>query len=108
MPAYLYQLAYTPESWATQVKNPQNRIEQVSPAVEALGGKILSAHYAFGKYDLIVLLEMPDNEAMAAFALAVAAGGAVKSARTTPLMAIDEGMRAMGKAGTSGYKPAGR
>ena len=27
MALYMYQFAYTPESWAAQVKNPQNRIE---------------------------------------------------------------------------------
>ena len=29
MPIYMYQAAYTPESWAAQLKNPQNRVEAV-------------------------------------------------------------------------------
>ena len=39
MPQYLVQVAYTPESWAKMVKNPQSRLEAVRPAVESLGGK---------------------------------------------------------------------
>jgi hypothetical protein len=38
----MYQAAYTPESWAAQVKNPQNRIEAVSRwNCEAVGGKLV-------------------------------------------------------------------
>jgi len=107
MPRYLYQLAYTSDNWANQLKNPENRIEKVRGSVEQLGGKIVDAYYAFGEYDIIVLLDFPDNTAAAAFALAVAAGGAAKAARTTPLMTIEEGMAAMRQGAGSSYRPAG-
>ena len=29
MPLYMYEAAYTAESWAAQMKNPQNRVEAV-------------------------------------------------------------------------------
>jgi hypothetical protein len=48
---------------------------------------------------------MPDNVGAAAFAFAVAAGGACKSVKTTPLLSVADGMEAMKKAGGSGYKP---
>jgi len=105
MSHYLLQVAYSPEGWAAQVKNPQNRIEAVRPAVEKLGGKLREAWYAFGEYDLVALLEMPDNAAAAAFAVAAAAGGAVKAIKTTPLMSVEEGMEAVRKAGGAGYAP---
>jgi uncharacterized protein with GYD domain len=105
MATYLYQVAYTPEAWASQLQNPQNRIEAVRPAVERLGGTIEGAWYAFGKYDLIVVVEMPDNKSAAAFALAAAAGGALKAIKTTPLMTLDEGQQAIQAAGGAGYKP---
>jgi len=80
MPLYMYQAAYTPESWAAQLKNPQNRAETVGRAIcEAAGGKCLGAWYCFGEYDLMLIAEMPNAESMAAVALAVAAtllGGA--------------------------------
>ncbi|MCH8064237.1 MAG: GYD domain-containing protein [Chloroflexi bacterium] len=106
MPRYLYEVAYTPEAWAELVKKPQDRIEAIRPAVRKLGGKIESAYFAFGDYDIVAIANMPDNVSAAAFSLAVSAGGSVKSIRTTPLMTIREGMRAMRQAKRSGYTPA--
>jgi uncharacterized protein with GYD domain len=87
------------------IKRPQDRIEAVRKGVETLGGKVGAFWMAFGDYDLVGILEMPDNVSAAAFALAVAAGGACKDVKTTPLLSIAEGMEAMKKAGSSGYKP---
>jgi uncharacterized protein with GYD domain len=109
MSLYMYQAAYTPESWAAQLKNPQNRAETVGRALcEAAGGKCLGAWYCFGEYDLMIIADMPNAESMAAVALAVAAGGAVKSATTTVLMSGVEGVAAMQKAATvaNSYRPA--
>src|SRR5215831_18404777 len=109
MPLYMYQAAYTPESWAVQLKNPQNRAETIGRALcEAAGGKCLGAWYCFGDYDLVLVAEMPNAESMAGVALAVGAGGAVKSAKTTVLMSGTEGVAAMRKAATvaKSYTPA--
>jgi uncharacterized protein with GYD domain len=84
LPLYLYQGAYTSQSWAAQVKNPQNRIETVGrQACEAVGGKLVGAWYCFGDFDFILIADVPNNESMTAISLAVAAGGAIKSSRTT-------------------------
>ena len=50
MAFYLYQVGYTPEAWATMAKKPQDRIEAVRPAIEKLGGKVVSGYLAFGEY----------------------------------------------------------
>src|SRR3989304_5362328 len=104
MASYLLQVAYTPEAWATMIKNPQNRIDQVRPAVERLGGKPAAdkAFFPFGEYDIVAILEFPDNAAAAAFSIAASAGGAVKSIQTTPLMTVAEGIEAAGRVGASG------
>jgi uncharacterized protein with GYD domain len=108
MALYLFQLAYTPESWAAQLQNPQDRVKLVSPAAEKLGGRFVSAYFAFGDYDIVGILELPDNVTAAAFSLAVTAGGAVKAYKTTPLMTIEEGIQAMQKGAEIGYRPPGR
>jgi len=107
MPLYMFQAAYTSEAWKAQIDNPQNRIEQVRPMLESQGGKILGAYYAFGEYDLVILLEAPDNVSVSALALAAAAGGAVNAQKTTVLMSIEEGIAAMRKASGTGYRPPG-
>lgn len=106
MPSYLLQVGYGPQAWAAMVRKPQNRAEAVKGAIEKLGGKITGFWFTFGEDDVIAIMEMPDNVSAAAFSLAVAAGGACRSCRTTPLLTIEEGMEAMKKAGGIGYKPA--
>jgi len=108
MPSYLLQVSYTPAAWAALIKKPQDRIAAVGKAVEKLGGKVGPFWMAFGDYDLIGVIEMPDNVAAAAFAVAVSAGGACNKVKTTPLLSIDEGMAAMKKASGSGYKPVAK
>lgn len=110
MALYLYQAAYTPESWAAQIKNPQNRVEAVGrQACEAVGGKLVGGWLCFGEYDLVIIADVPNIESMAAIALAVGAGGALKSSRTTPLLTGAQGVEALKKAAdvAKGYKPAG-
>ncbi len=107
MPYYMLQGAYTSEAWATQVANTQNRVEIVRPIFEGLGGRIESAYYAFGEYDIMVIAEFPDSVSAAALSVTVQAGGAFKSAKTTPLMTIEDGIEVMRKASGSGYQPPG-
>ena len=105
MAHYLFQVAYTNEAWATQVKNPQNRLELVRPVVERLGGKVVDAWFAFGDYDVVLICDMPSNVSAAALSMAATAGGAMKAIKTTPLMTIAEGIDAMKRAGDAGYQP---
>ena len=109
MALYMYQAAYTPESWAAQVKNPQNRVESVGRAVcEAAGGKLVGGWLCFGEYDLVIIADVPNKESMAAVAMAVGAGGAIKASKTTILMTGAEGVEALKKAATVAkvYRPA--
>jgi uncharacterized protein with GYD domain len=105
MPSYLIQVAYTPETVAALVKKPHDRAAAVNKVIEKLGGKTTGFWLSFGDYDVVGVFEMPDNTTAAAFALAIGAGGACKSVRTTPLLSMDEGIAALKKAGGSGYKP---
>jgi uncharacterized protein with GYD domain len=103
MAQYLIQVAYTPEAWASLVKNPQDRTQVLKPVLQKLGGSMTTAFFAFGEYDIIGVLDMPANVDAAAFAIAASAGGAIKSFKTTPLMSIEEGISAMKKAAKAGY-----
>ena len=107
MARYMYQVAYSEDGWADLVKKPVDRIEAIRPAVRKLGGKIETAYFCFGDYDLIIIVNMPDNVAAAALSIAATAGGSVKAVKTTPLMSIREGLRAMRQAKRSGYQRTG-
>jgi uncharacterized protein with GYD domain len=99
MPQYLYQLSYTPESLAAQIADPQDRLQTAAvPVVEAVGGKLLGGGFSFGEYDVAILIEAPDDESAAAVAVAVGAGGAVESSKTTKLLSGDQWVSVMRKA----------
>ncbi len=109
MPLCMYQAAYTPESWAAQMKDPQNRVETVGRQIcESVGGKLVGAWLCFGEYDLIIIADVPNNESMAAIALGVGAGGAIKASKTTVLITGTEGVGALEKADAvaKAYSPA--
>ncbi len=106
MQHYLFQGSYTPEAWEALVKNPQNRFDAVRPVVEKLGGKIDQGWLAFGEHDIVAVLQMPDNVSAAALAIAFNAGGALQASKTTPLLSAEQGVEAMKKAATCGYRPA--
>jgi uncharacterized protein with GYD domain len=109
MALYMYQASYTSESWAAQLKNPQNRVEKIGgQACEAAGGKLIGGWLCFGEHDLVIIADVPNEASMSAIALAFAAGGAIKASKTTQLMTGDQGVEALKKAGivAKTYKPA--
>ncbi len=107
MAHYLFQGTYTPEAWATLIKNPQDRIEVLRSILGSLGGRVESAYFAFGDYDVIFIYEMPDNTRIASALMAAASSGALRSLKTTPLLTWEEGLEAMRGASDVAYRPPG-
>jgi uncharacterized protein with GYD domain len=105
MPCYMYQGSYTAEAVAAQIAKPQDRIKAVEAAFADMGATIKGGGYAFGEYDVMVLFEAPDDIVATALALAIAAGGAIRSAKTTRLLNGEEWVESLQKARTSEYKP---
>jgi uncharacterized protein with GYD domain len=105
MPSYLLQVSYTAESLSALIGDPQNRADAVRKPIEVLGGRLINSWLSFGEFDLIAVVEMPDTLSAAAFVLAISAGGSLRTVRTTPLLTLDEGLKAMKLANASGYEP---
>ena len=105
MALYALQTAYAPVGWAALLKDPQNRMEAVKPVVQRLGGSVVDGWLTFGDYDVLVICQLPDNVSATALSMAISAGGAVKSVKTTPLVTFDEGLEALKKAKDAGYPP---
>jgi uncharacterized protein with GYD domain len=106
MPVYMYQAAYTAESLAAQIREPHDRIEAVRPAFEALGATFVAAGHPLGEFDILVIFEAPDDIMAASIAMAVGAGGAVRSAKTTRLLTGQEWVESLRMAHGTQYKPA--
>ena len=107
MPHYLMRFSYTPEAWARLIKRPEDRREVARAVVESLGGKLHEFWYAFGEHDGFVLIEAPTNLAAAAFSVGIAAGGALRSAETTPLLTVEETLEMLQQAQGLPYRLPG-
>jgi uncharacterized protein with GYD domain len=106
MALYMYEVAYTPESLAAQIREPHDRIEAVRPGLEAMGIKIVAGGYPLGEYDILIVVEAPNDTTAVSVALAVTSGGAVKAARTTRLLSGQEWIESLRKAQSAQYQPA--
>jgi uncharacterized protein with GYD domain len=105
MPYYLFQASYTSDALAAQCRKPRNREGAIRSLVQNLGGKLEGAWLAFGDYDVVVVMNLPNNVSAAAVSMAAAAGGALRSGKTTPLLKFSEGVSALKKASRAGYRP---
>jgi uncharacterized protein with GYD domain len=107
MAFYLYQLTYSKDAIKAMVAKPTDREAAARKLIEALGGKLHHLFFAFGEYDVICLIEGPDDTFMMAGAAAVASAGTVSGSSTVKLMTATDAMAAMTLAGkvTGSYVP---
>ena len=97
MPLFMYQASFTAKSMAAQLKDPQDPEEAITSALEDLGATIVVAGFPFGEYDVLVVYEAPDDMTAASVAMAIAAEGEVKSAKTTRLLSGQEWLESLRK-----------
>lgn len=108
MAFYLFQASYTPDAVKALISEPQDREAAAAKMVEGLGGKLHHFFFAFGTHDIVALIEVPDDKAMVAGAMLVAASGATTGGSTTKLISNADAMEAMGMAAAVAgtYTPA--
>lgn len=104
MPLYMTQFSYTPEAWAALARNPEDRSAAVRGLAEAMGGRLVSFYYSFGEYDGVAIYEAPDESAVATIMLTVNAAGHMKATKTTPLVAVEDTLEALRRAGEITYR----
>lgn len=86
MPTYITLLNYTEQGISTVESSP-NRIEATKDLAEDLGGEFQSFHLTFGRYDGVAIVEFPDDETAAEYALTIGKAG---NAQTETLKAFTE------------------
>jgi uncharacterized protein with GYD domain len=86
MSKYLVIASYSPEGIKGVLKSGGTaRSDAVREAAQSLGGTLESFYFAFGDDDAFVVVDMPDNVAAAAIAMAVSATG-LAAARVVVLL----------------------
>ena len=95
MPKYMYQASYTVEGARGLLRDTASgRREAVEAAVAAVGGKLEAFYFAFGKHDVVALMDLPDNVTAAGLAVTLAASGMVHGGFTT-LLTVEEADKAL-------------
>jgi ketosteroid isomerase-like protein/uncharacterized protein with GYD domain len=106
---FMYQFKVSPEANRAMVDNPQDRTAPNQKLLEGFGGKLL-AYYVYppGEYDGMTIVELPDEMAARALAMAVQATGAVSKLNVVSLITAPEWKTVMEKAKETktGYTPA--
>ncbi len=78
-------------NWTDQgirnIKDSPRRIDAAKAAAKGAGGEIKDAYMTLGSYDVVVVTEFPDDDAVATFSLAMGSRGNV---RLTTLKAFSE------------------
>ena len=61
------------------VKNTTKRADAVQAAAKKFGAKMTQIYWTLGQYDLVAIIEAPNDESATAFALAIGAAGNVRT-----------------------------
>jgi uncharacterized protein with GYD domain len=89
MPVYVSLVKFTQEGITTMKDQGIARSEKVRKNIEDLGGTLLDAYYCLGKYDVVAILEFPDNETALKASVKNASLGHI-SITTMPAVTRDE------------------
>ena len=108
MGRYLIQASYTQQGVSGLVSSPEDRTGVLKSIVEAAGGKVITLDYCFGEFDIVAILEMPDDTVMASLSMAIGASGSVTNFRTTVLIPAADVFAAAQKAKEMSYRPPGQ
>ncbi|HYM30378.1 MAG TPA: GYD domain-containing protein [Candidatus Cybelea sp.] len=86
MPTYITLVNYTEQGIRT-VKNAPARLNSVKKQLKDMGGELKAFYLTMGQFDIVTIVEAPDDETAAAMSLTIGAGGNV---RTCTLKAFAE------------------
>lgn len=84
------------EQGIRNVKDTINRAEAFKSAIEKAGGKFISGYYTLGKYDIVTIVEAPNDETILPVILATGSLGNVRS-ETLKAFSMDEAAKIIEK-----------
>ena len=78
MATFITLIRYT-EQGIANIKEGPARLEAAKQAFQAMGAELKEFYLVMGQYDEVVIAEAPDDETAAKLALAIGAGGAIRT-----------------------------
>src|ERR1700751_558894 len=77
MPHYITLFKLT-QKGVEDIKGGPSRLDAGKKAIEAAGGKLKAFYLSMGQYDAVGIVELPNDEALAKVALAIATRGSIR------------------------------
>jgi uncharacterized protein with GYD domain len=78
MPHYIGLLQWTPQG-AEKIKDSPNRLDAARKAFAGVGVQMKDFYMTMGNYDMVCILEAPDDAAVAKAVLTVASKGSIRT-----------------------------
>ena len=78
MPTYISFIQYTQQG-LQKIKESPGRLDQAKKAYEAAGGKLKDFYLVMGEYDIVVVADLPNDDAAAKLALSLGAAGNIRT-----------------------------
>ena len=86
MVTYLMLLNWTDQG-IRNVKDSPKRLDAVKKLAKEMGGEVKSFYLTLGQYDLVLVVDMPNNDKLASFGLKL---GSLGNVRSTTLKTFSE------------------
>jgi uncharacterized protein with GYD domain len=97
MPFYVSLINFTDQG-ARDIRGTVERSRQIRSLIESRGGKVHGVYWTMGPYDIVAVVEQPDDETGLAGLFQIAAGGNVRT-QTMRAFTDNEVGSALGKMG---------
>ena len=91
MSDYILLINWT-EQGISKIKESPDRYSSFKAAVEKVGGKLIGAYYTFGEYDVIIIIEAPNDEVVMSLMLKVGSYGNVRT-KTLKAFNAEQGIK---------------
>lgn len=89
MPVYVSLVKFTRDGIVSMKEQGIKRSDMVKRNIEELGGKLVNAYYCLGEYDVVAILEFPNNKTAMKAAVKNASLGHIQIT-TMPAVTRDE------------------
>jgi uncharacterized protein with GYD domain len=80
------------EQGISKIKQSSDRYYSFKASLEKAGGKLIGGYYTFGEYDVVIIIEAPNDETVISLVLKVGSAGNVRT-KTLKAFTAEEGFR---------------
>jgi|SRR5215831_14789175 len=88
---YIFLINWTNQG-INKIKDSPDRFSSFKASVEKAGGKLIGGYYTFGEYDVVIIIEAPNDEAVMSLMLKVGSAGNVRT-KTLKAFTSEEGIK---------------